>query len=67
MVTLKEARAKALANRREAVKGRDPRGGGVPTFAKLAEKVIRLRAKSWKEGSRQPEQWRQVLGTTLSR
>lgn len=58
IVTLAEARAKALANRRDVEKGRDPRGGGVPTFEQAAEKVIRLHAKNWK-GPASEAQWRQ--------
>ncbi len=63
VVTLSGARAKALANRREIERGRDPRQRTptVPTFREAAERVIDLRAKSWKKGSRQPHQWRQSL------
>lgn len=57
VVMLAEARAKALENRRLAHRGEDPRGGGVPTFRQAAEKVIRLRARSWKSGSRLPKLW----------
>ena len=60
IVTLAEARTKALANRRAVEKGQDPRGGGVPTFAQAAETVIRLHAKNWK-GSASEAQWRQSL------
>ena len=61
VVTLAEARRKALENRRLAHRGEDPRGGGVPTFRQAAEKVIRLRAKSWKFGSRLPKLWMQTF------
>ena len=61
VTTLAEARAKALENRRLATRGEDPRGGGVPTFRQAAEKVIRLRAKSWKPGSRLPRLWMQTF------
>jgi len=61
VVTLAEAREKALANRREAYRDNDPRSATVPTFAAAAEAVIRLHAKSWKAGSRLPDQWRQSL------
>ena len=41
LVTLAEARAAALKNARTVRAGKDPRrGGGVPTFAQAAEKVI---------------------------
>ena len=58
IVTLAEAREKALENRREVDKGRDPRGGGIPSVKVAAEKVIALKARGWKEGSRLPQQWR---------
>ena len=61
VVSLAEARAKALENRRLASRGEDPRGGGVPTFRQAAEKVIRLREKSWKPGSRLPRLWMQTF------
>ena len=60
-VTLAEARAKALKNVQAIERGHDPRGGGVPTFAEAAEKVIALHSKGWKAGSRLPAQWRQTL------
>ena len=60
-VTLVEARRRALANRQAVEEGRDPRGGGVPTFAEAAEKVIALHSKSWKPGSRLPTKWRQTF------
>ena len=61
VVTLAEARAKALHNRREAFNGRDPRAPGIPTLAAAAEKVIAFKAESWKAGSPLPKQWRQSL------
>lgn len=61
VVTLAEAREKALENRRTTYRGEDPRGESLPTFAKVADKVIRLHSKTWKEGSRLPVQWRQTL------
>ena len=61
VVTLAEARDKALANRRAVSKGMDPRGGGIPTFGQAAEKVIVLHAENWK-GGRNEAQWRQSLG-----
>ncbi len=60
IVTLAEARAKALENRRAVVQGRDPRGGGVPTFEQATETVIALHAKNWKNGSSEKD-WRQTL------
>ena len=61
VVMLAEAREKALEYRRAAHRGRDPRGGGMPTFDRATEKVIRLHSKQWKQGSRLPAQWRQTL------
>ncbi len=60
VVTLAEARAKALENRRAIEKGVDPRSGGMPTFERAAEKVIALHAKNWK-GDASEKQWRQCL------
>ena len=46
IVTLAEARAKCLENRRAVEQGRDPRGEGVPLFVEAAERVIALHAGS---------------------
>ena len=40
--TLAEARKAALENRRTTAQGRDPRSGGVPTFAEAVETVIAI-------------------------
>ena len=56
-VTLAEARRKALDNSRMVRQGHDPRGRGVPTFAKAARRTIDLHRDSWKEGSPLPQQW----------
>ena len=61
IVTLSEARAKALTNRRAVEQGRDPRGAGVPTFAQAAERVIAIHAKNWRDGGRSVEVWRSSL------
>ena len=37
VVTLADARKKALANRRTVARGADPRGNGIPTFAEAVE------------------------------
>ena len=58
---LADARAKALANAREVAAGRDPRGGGIPTFAEAAEIVIKLHEPKWKNGARTAATWRQSL------
>ncbi len=61
IVTLAEARTKAIENRRAIEHGMDPRGGGIPTFAEAAEKVIALHSKNWKAGSEYEAQWRHTL------
>ena len=63
LVPLKEARQKALENRRAAATGRDPRGGDSPTLREAAEKVIALRIPSWRDGGRSEDQWRASLET----
>ena len=57
LVSLREARETALANRRAAFRGEDPRGGGVPTFEAATAAVIALRRPNWKPGSRTEAQW----------
>lgn len=61
VVTLAEARRKALANRRTVAQGGDPRGGGIPTFAEAADKVIAIHRESWKPGGKSEAQWRASL------
>ena len=61
VVTLAAARAKALVNARAIAEGRDPRGGGVPTFETAAEIVIELHEPSWRVGGRTAEIWRSSL------
>ena len=63
VVSLSEARAKALENRRAVAQGRDPRGGGVPTFEEAADRVIRIHAESWRDGGKSETQWRASLTT----
>lgn len=60
VVTLEEARAKALENRRAVEAGRHPRNSGVPTFAEAAERVIALREESWRTPATARE-WRSSL------
>ena len=62
VVTLAEARKAALANRRAIHQGRDPRGGGIPTFKQAAEKVIRIHAETWRPGGKSEAQWKSSLG-----
>ena len=61
VVTLSEARTKALENRRAVEAGRDPRGAGTPTFAEAAEAVIAIHAKNWRDSGRSAEVWRSSL------
>ena len=61
LVTLREARAKALENRRTLARGMDPRSDGIPTFARAAEKVIAIHRANWKPGGDTEEQWRASL------
>ena len=63
IVKLAEARDKARKNRQAVEQGRNPRGGGVPTFADAAEKVIAIHAASWKNSGRSAEIWRSSLDT----
>ena len=63
VVTLAEARAEALTNRREIQRGRHPREQGIPTFAEAAAKVIKQRAKGWKPGTTLRQQWEASLRT----
>ena len=61
VVTLAEARRKALANRRTVTQGGDPRGSGIPTFAEAVDKVIAIHRESWRPGSKSEAQWRASL------
>ena len=64
VVTLAEAREAALANRRIAAQGKDPRRvAAMPTFAQSAEAVIAMHRPTWKPGSRSEQQWKASLGT----
>ena len=64
VVLLKEAREKALENRRMIERGEDPRGGGgVPTFSEAAEQVIQVYRVGWKKGGRTEQRWRSTLET----
>lgn len=60
IVTLAEARRAAVANRREVAQGRDPRSGGIPTFAQAVEKVVAIHRPSWRSGKYET-QWRGTL------
>lgn len=63
IVSLEEARERALHNRRAIAKGEDPRSKrrSVPTFAEAVEKTIEIQAQAWKEGGKSERQWRSSL------
>lgn len=63
IVSLAEARKKALENRRTIEQGLDPRGSRVPTFEQATEKVIAIHAAGWKPGGKSEQQWRASLTT----
>ena len=63
VVTLKVAREKALANRRLLAEGKDPRGGGVPTFEAATERLIVRERVAWKPGSTTEATWRNGFAT----
>ena len=58
IVTLAEARRKALEHRRMIEQGHHPRFGGVPSFETATDQTIELHSKGWKPGSRTAIQWR---------
>ena len=63
IVTLAEARRKALDNRRAIERGEDPRRAAqiaIPTFAEASEIVIAIHAEGWKDG-RHESNWRRSL------
>jgi len=62
VVTLSEARQKALGNRRSIEQGRNPKAPSVPTFSQATEQVIRLHSAKWKTGGRSVAIWRSSLG-----
>ncbi len=61
VVTLKDARQKALENRRAVHWGHDPRHAGVSTCEAAVEKVIEIRWPTWNNPPRVAGQWRQAL------
>ena len=60
IVTLAEARKKAVENRRTIAEGRDPRGVGIPTFRDGLEKVLELQRPNWRS-PKSEKQWRSSL------
>ena len=64
VVSLSQARDKALENKRTLAEGVDPRNSAAaPTFAETADKVIALHAESWRDGGKSEKQWRASLRT----
>ena len=63
VVTLAEARAKALANARGVAQGTDPRAAvtAIPTFHDAVDKVIALHRDTWKDGGKSAAQWQASL------
>ena len=61
LVSLAEARERALANRKVARSGGDPVADGrrsVPTFREAADRVLDVYRGAWREGGRTESQWR---------
>ena len=57
-VTLATARARALANRRRAAAGVDPRAPtATPTFEQAAERTLENLRPSWKDGAGYDQRW----------
>ena len=65
VVTLAEARRRALKNRREVENGIDPRRGAAnghaPSFAEATDAVIAIYRTGWKPGGRTEQKWRTTL------
>ena len=60
LISLADARGKALENRQALIKGRDPRGR-IPLFSQAAEEVIKIHAAGWKDRGKSANQWRATL------
>ena len=60
VVTLAEARARALENARAARSGRHPAIPGVPTFAEAAATVVAQRSEDWRSGAT-AQTWHRLL------
>ena len=65
VVSLAEARERALRNRRAIAKGEDPRRKPrfVPTFEEALEETIRIQSQAWREGGKSEYQWRSSMRT----
>lgn len=60
VVSLSEARKKALDNVRAVAQGRHPRESGIPTFEKALDAVIEIQRPNW-SNDRIEKQWRSSL------
>ena len=60
VITLKEARQAALANRRAIARGQDPKSEGIPAFRTASEKVILLHNAHWRSAATE-KQWQQHM------
>ena len=62
LVPLAAARERALANRRVARSGGDPRRApGMPTFEEAVGTVVAIHGAAWKTGGRTAENWETTL------
>ena len=61
VVSLAEARRRALVNRQAVEAGKDPRGSGMPTFEQAAAAVIALHRRGWRERGRSESAWQGSL------
>ena len=66
LVPLADARERALANRRVARSGGDPRRSprrvpGMPTFEEAVGRVLAIHGAAWKAGGRTAENWQTTL------
>ena len=61
VVSLAEARRRALVNRQAVEAGKDPRSGGVPTFEQATHTVIALHGQGWRDRGRSEAQWHASL------
>ena len=64
VVTIDEARDKAIDNRRTVRKGGDPRSrqrSNAPTFEKAVTEVIDIHSPGWRDGGKTAKSWRSTL------
>ena len=64
VVTIDEARDKAIDNRRAVHKGGDPRScqrSNAPTFEKAVTEVIDIHSPGWRDGGKTAKSWRSTL------